>query len=185
MGLKHAGWALVSVICCLLLAACKSGSPSSPQGAPPGQNLPGAPAGNGGGGQGGDGSGNGGGVPVGPYKIPDIVIKAGTVYEDMAKWRELENDFWSACPGGSHCVTPVLILVDAADSLYPACAMTGVQVDGVPITTAGTPVKMGSRIVVSFKRPCPGLEGDGGGGSPGSSEPPPSDAPATGEPNTP
>jgi hypothetical protein len=193
MGFQHARRALLPAICCLVIAGCNDGSPSGAPGAPPGQNAPGAPAGNGGGnpgaGGGGDQGGGGGHVPVGPYKVPNIVIQAGTVYPDLNAWHSLENGFWSACPGGSHCVTPVPTLVDATDNDYPGCAMVGIYVDGVRITEVGTPLKMGSTIVVSFKRPCPGLEGGGdggdGGGSPASSEPPPSEAPATGEPDTP
>lgn len=177
------------MICCLVIAACNGGAPSGTQGAPPGQDVPGAPGGNGGGGQGGSGNhggGGGGGVPVGPYKIPDIVINAGIVYENIEEWRKLQDAFWSACPGGSHCVTPVFTLVDGSDDLYSACAMEGLQVGGVAITERGTSVPMGSRIVVSFKRPCPGLEGGGAGGvSPASSESPSTGAPATDEPYTP
>lgn len=175
------------MICCLVIAACNGGSSSGTQGAPPGQNVPGAPGGDqgGSGNRGGDQGGGGGDVPVGPYKIPDIVINAGIVYENLADWGKLESAFWSACPGGSHCVTPVFTLVDGADDVYSACAMEGLEVDGVAITERGTSVPMGSRIVVSFKRPCPGLEGGGAGVSPASSESPATDVPATNEPYTP
>lgn len=191
MGFNNAGRALVPVICCLMVAACNGGSPSGPEGAAPGQNVPGAPAGNGGGGPGGSGNGGGGGrVPVGPYKIPDVVINAGQVYASLNDWRTLQEAFWSACPGGAHCVTPVFTFVDGSDDLYSPCAMEGLAVNGVAITEKGTAVPMGSRIVVSFKRPCPGLGGGGGGGtSPGtgespSTESPSTDAPAADEPNT-
>ncbi|MGH3378302.1 MAG: hypothetical protein ACRDP6_26625 [Actinoallomurus sp.] len=180
MVLKNAGRVLVPVICCLMVAACNGGSPSGTEGAPPGQNVPGAPAGGPGG---GGGNGGGGDVPVAPYKIPDIVIKAGDVYADLDAWHRLQEGFWSACPGGSHCVTPVFTLDDGADNSYPACAMERLEANGVRITEVGTELPMGSRITVSFKRPCPGLEG-GGVSSPGTGESPSPDASAIDEPDT-
>jgi hypothetical protein len=156
--LDYAARALAGAVCCVALAACNHDSPSDPRGAPPGQNVPGAPGGGGGGG--------GKRVPVGPYKIPPVVIQAGTAYPDLGAWHELEQGFWDACPGGSHCVTPVFALVDSLDTVYHGCEMVDLWVGGVKITEVGTPVPMGSRIVVNIKRPCPGLEGDGTGGSP-------------------
>lgn len=172
--LDYAVRALACAVCCLALAACHHDSPSDPQGAPPGQNVPGAPGGNGGGGNGGGGKQ----VPVGPYKIPPVVIQSGTAYADLSAWHELEQGFWSACPGGSHCVTPVLVFVDGLENAYPGCALVDIEVGGVRITEPGTPVPMGSRIVVNIKRPCPGLEGDGtGGDSPAPPESPPESPP--------
>jgi hypothetical protein len=185
--LDYALKALTCAVCCLVLAACNDGSPSA--GAPPGQGAPGAPAGNGGGGNGGGGNGGGGNggkhVPVAPDRIPNVVINAGQTYSNLDEWHALEQGFWDACPGGSHCVTPVFVLVDALETGYPGCAMVDLEVGGVKITEVGTPVPMGSRIVVNIKRPCPGLEGDGSGSESPVESPPVESPDASDQPNTP